>query len=257
MGLALALACASAACGDKDHYPPGGGGGVGAGGGSDRIDAGAPDAAVDAAQPVDAAIGILAGQLCNATDLRQPLACAAADMSGIDVVDVSSETSDLTDASGTFDLEVALRGNLTLRTGASDGAVRDALIPVAMWDGAGVRAPSIAQQAWDDLRDAISGTEAEGTASIVLYVRDGDGDPVAGADVIQPEGANPPYFDGAAADEWNLGTDTGAAGAAIVLSVPADTGTAQLSVVTGAGAPVDVIVPVEPGFLTWATVTVP
>jgi hypothetical protein len=259
-GVVLAAAlCAAAACGDKEHYPPGEGGGGGGGGGGDPIDADVPDAGPPDAAPPDAALQdastVLSGRLCRVSDLRQPLACAGAAPSGVDVVEVDSGASGTTDADGTFDLNVLLRGNLVLRTGAASAAARDGLVSLDHWQGGDLRVPSIAQADWDDLLAAFGGAESDGTGSIVVYVRDGDG-PAPGVTVNQPDGAGTaPFYDGANALDWAQGTDTGASGAALLLQVPA--GTAVVSVAVASGDPPEIIVPVEAGALTWAMLTIP
>jgi hypothetical protein len=256
VGMAVVvLVCALVGCGEDGHYPPGPGGGPGGGGGTDRIDADVrPDAEPsDAAILIDAAAGF-AGRLCDLVDLRQPLDCSGANLSGIDVVDPDSRASDLTDADGNFRLDVQLRADLALAVGVVDDDTRDAVVAAGMWDGGRVDAPRISQTSWDDLLVAIGAAEELGTASIVLYVRDRDGDPVAGAEVTPPAGAADPYYDTVAAEQWAQGEATGAFGAAILLSVPAD-GAAQLSVDLGAGAPRSVTVPVQAGMLSWARLT--
>lgn len=260
--LAVVL-CAAAACGDKEHYPPGGGGGGGGGAGSDRIDAGDDDPAdagaidaslSDAAELYDASL-VLSGQLCSVFDLRQPLTCSGAAPAGVDVVEIDSGASSTSDADGTFDLDIALRGNLVLRTGAGSATARDGLVSLDHWQTGDLRVPSIGQAGWDDLLAAFGGAESDGTGAIVVYVRDGDG-PAAGVTVNQPDGAGAaPFYDGDSAINWTQGTDTGAFGAALLLQVPA--GTAVISVAVASGDPPEVSVPVEAGALTWAMLTIP
>lgn len=261
--LAAALFSAAAACGDKEHYPPGegGGGGGGGGGGSDRIDAGddPPDGGVADAAPADAdlldASAVLSGRLCRVTDMRQPLACAGAPPAGVDVVEIDSGASGTSDADGGFDLDVQSRGNLVLRIGADSAAARDGLVPLDHWEDGDLRVPSIDQADWDDLLAAFGGAESDGTGSIAVYVRDGDG-PRAGVTVSQPAGAGAaPFYGGADALDWNQGTDTGPLGAALLLQVPA--GAAVVSAAVGAGDPGEITVPVEAGRLTWAILTIP
>lgn len=256
VGMAVVLlVCALVGCGEEEHYPPGQGGGPGGGGNTERIDADVrPDAEPsDAATSIDAASSF-AGRLCDLVDLRQPLDCSGANLSGIDVLDPDSRASDLTDSDGNFRLDVELRADLALAVGLDDADTRDAIVAAGMWDGGRVDAPRISQSSWDDLLVAIGATEQLGTASIVLYVRDGDGDAVAGAEVTPPAGAADPYYDTIAADQWAQGEATGAFGAAILLSVPAG-GAAQLSVDLGSGAPLSLTVPVAAGMLSWARLT--
>ena len=168
-------------------------------------------------------------------DLRQPLACSGAAPVGIDVVEIGSGASGTTDGEGGFALDVALGGNLVLRTGAASSAAHDGLVSLDDWQSGDLRVPSIPQAGWDDLLTAIAGSESDGTGAVVVYVRQGDG-PAVGVTVDQPAGAGAaPYYDGANAVNWAQGTDTGAFGAALLLQVPA--GTAVVTVAVGSGDP--------------------
>ena len=195
--------------------------------------------------------GLLSGRLCAALDLRVPLACPAADLSGIEVA--VGTASDLTGDSGTFDLDVPPAGDHLLLVSGGDTPVRASLFAASMWrDEDGLRAPTADLAAWDDLVALIAGVEPDGTASLALYIEDQNG-PIAGAEILPPDGSGQPYYDGGAPDEWNQGGLTSVYGAALIFAVPNFGGSAQLTIAVDA-ATYSATVPVRDDTLTFARV---
>jgi hypothetical protein len=239
---ALALAVL-AAC-SADHNPPAGGGGGGGGGTGGSADAGGSSGA-------DAAVDLV-GQLCDAPDLRDPLACRPSNLTGLDVTALPGAQTTTAAADGIFVVPGAAAAT-TLEVGTAAAATRDALIRVAAWRGSdGLVAPTISQIAWNSLIAGLAALEPDGSASIALYLVDATtGDPVVGAEVIAPAGtSNAPYYDGASAVDWPQGVGTGAAGAALLIGVAADAPTVTVVVVSGA-ATVELSVPVLADHLTF------
>jgi hypothetical protein len=232
--LAIALVFA-AGCPADDPPPPGGGGG---GGGGDAGSGG------DAGDQVS-------GRLCEAVDLRIPLACPAADLSGIDVA-AGAATATTGDA-GTFTLDIAPGAGLLIEVSGGDEPVRSAIFTTGMWSGDdGLRAPTANLAAWDDLVAALAGFEPDGTASIALYIEDQNG-PIAGAEIVPPDGSQMPYYDNGAPDEWMQGRLTSIYGAAVIFAVPSFGSSAELLVAVDA-ATYPVTVPVRDDTLTFARV---
>ncbi|HKE18462.1 MAG TPA: hypothetical protein VKB80_26470 [Kofleriaceae bacterium] len=241
-----------AGCEDADHNPPGEGGGApggGSSGGGGAADAGTADGGSNS----DGGSG-LSGQLCNVVDLRRPLDCLPAGLSGITVRDLASNASATTSASGNFTLAVDVDSNLVLTVGVGQDATRDALVPIGMWGGLGLRAPRVAQSVWDDiLTNDVGASETTGTATIAVYVVDLDGLSVSGAEVSTVSD-DPVFYDDDSMQGWSgVAAATGPRGAALILSVPAAT-TADL-VVTANGMTFNATVPVRADTLTWARVS--
>ena len=241
--LALFLA-AGCPADDAPPPPPGGGGGGGGGGGSGG---GEEDAGV-----YGDAGGRLTGRLCAAIDLRVPLACPSADLSGIAVA--AGSASSLTGDAGTFALDLDPDAVVLLSVSDGDTPVRPAIFSTGAWSGEdGLRAPTATLAAWDDLVATIGAIEPDGTASIALYVEDQAG-PIAGAEILPPDGSgDAPYYDDGAADAWSQGGLTSVYGAALLVAVPALGSTAQLTVVVDATT-YTVTVPVDEDRLTFARV---
>ena len=239
-----------AGCGDADHNPPGeGGGGGSGGGGGGGADAGTADGGGNS----DGGSG-LSGRLCNVVDLRRPLDCLPAALSGITVRDLASNASATTNASGNFTLAVDVDATLVLAVGLGQDATRDALVPVSTWGGLGLRAPRVAQSVWDDiLTNDVGASEITGTATIAVYVVDVDGLSVSGAEVSTVSD-DPVFYDDDSAQGWSgVAAATGPRGAALIMSVPAAT-TADL-VVTANSMTFSATVPVRADTLTWARVS--
>jgi hypothetical protein len=222
--------------------PPGGGGG--GGGGGDQ------DGGMGGDGGGDGGGGALVGRLCAAIDLRDPLECPIADLEGIPLT--SGELAATSDEDGDFALDAPADSNVFLTVGAGDESIRESAFATENWrdDDAGLRAPVIARDDWEQLLAAISGIEPDATASIVLYIVDENG-PVSGAEVVPQSGGDPPYYDGDAPDVWDQNGLTGPFGAAIILAVPVIDGTAALTVLVDAGV-FNVTVPVRDDTLTTA-----
>ncbi len=174
---------AATGCEDDEHFPPGEGGGPSGGGGSGQNDAGGggADAGTSDANTGDAG-PTLAGELCDVTDVRDPLACPNVDLNGIEVRAVDTSATDETDAQGNFRLSGEFDSDLLLSVGSKDDSTRLALVPVADWSPGGLRVPRVDLDIWDDLLGNLSTNEPDGTASIALYVvAQLDGLPVVGA----------------------------------------------------------------------------
>jgi hypothetical protein len=239
--LLLVALVAAAGCKADDTPPPGGGGGGGTGGGGGGGDA-------DAGDGGDGGAG-LSGRLCAAVDLRVPLACPAADLGGIAVA--SGDATATTGAAGTFALDVDSDVLVTMTGG--DQPVRDALFATSMWGGDdGLRAPAADLADWNDLVAAIAGFEPDGTASLALYLEDESG-PIAGAEILPPDGSQQPYYDSGAPDDWDQGGLTSIYGAALIFAVPSIGGSAELTVALDADT-YSVTVPVRDDTLTFARV---
>jgi hypothetical protein len=233
---------AAAACTGDDLPPPGGGGGGGTGGGG-QVDGGS--------QPGGDAGGRLVGTLCAALDLRAPLACPAVDLAGIPVEPAAGGPGDVSDADGDFALDLPADSNVLLRVGADAAAVRDSLAATGEWsDVEGLAIPTVRQDDWDDLLAIIGAVEPDGTASILLYIRDQAG-PVTGAEVLIDGTSQPPYYDDGGATSWDQIGPTGAHGAALIVSAPAISPTVPITVVVD-GTPYSGSVQVRPDHLTFA-----
>ncbi len=236
----LVLALLVAACKVDDMPPPGpgGGGGSGGGGGGGGGDAGNGDGGAG-----------LSGRLCAAVDLRIPLACPAADLGGVAVA--AGDAMATTAAAGTFTLDVD--GDVLVTMTGGDSPVRDALFATSMWSSEdGLRVPAADLADWNDLVATIAGFEPDGTASIALYLEDQSG-PIAGAEVLPPDGSQAPYYDSGAPDDWNQGGLTSIYGAALIFAVPSIGGAAQLTVAVDADT-FTVTLPVRDDTLTFARV---
>jgi hypothetical protein len=173
-----------------------------------------------------------------------------ADLEGIPLT--SGELAATSDEDGDFALDAPADSNVFLTVGAGDESIRESAFATENWrdDDAGLRAPVIARDDWEQLLAAISGIEPDATASIVLYIVDENG-PVSGAEVVPQSGGDPPYYDGDAPDVWDQNGLTGPFGAAIILAVPVIDGTAALTVLVDAGV-FNVTVPVRDDTLTTA-----
>jgi hypothetical protein len=248
--VAVVVLGAAAGCQDDEHFPPGEGGGSGGGGGSTQNDAGPADAGPDASTGDGGAT--LAGELCDVSDdVRAPLACPNADLSDIEVRAVGSTATDETDADGDFTLPGSFDGDDLLAIGTVDGSTRLSLARVDNWDLGSLRVPRVDTADWNQLIATIGTNEPDGSASIALYVvAQLDGLPVVGA-AVSTVSDTLVFYDAGAATEWDPLGGTGAFGAALILSVPADVDTVQVTV-----NDIDFPIPVRPDHLTWARVRV-
>jgi hypothetical protein len=245
---------AAAGCQDDEHFPPGEGGGPSGGGGSNQNDAGGGgsiDAGTGDAGTGDAG-ATLAGELCDVSDdVRAPLACPDVNLSDIEVRAVGSGANDETDADGDFTLSGDVEDADLLSIGTVDGDTRLSLAPVADWDLASLRVPRVDTADWNQLIATIGTNEPDGSASIALYVVNVEnGLPAAGV-AVSTVSDTVIFYDAGAADEWEPLGGTGLFGAALILSVPADVDSVQVTV-----NDVDFPIPVRPDHLTWARLRV-
>lgn len=239
--LVIALLVASGCAAEETPPPIGGGGGGTGGGGGGEEDAGPGADGGDR----------LAGKLCSAVDLRVPLACPAADLGGIDVS--SGDASATTGAAGDFSLDLAPDADVLVSIGGGDQPVREALFASAMWRAEGrLRAPAVDQEQWNQLVAGLSGLEPDGTASIALYIEDESG-PIAGAEILAPEGSQAPFYDSGAAEEWIQGGQTSGFGAVLIFAVPVFDPAAQIVIAVDT-ATYTVTVPIADDRLTFARV---
>lgn len=216
----------AAACADRrrDHFDPGdpsqGGGG---GGGEVRPDAG--EDALDAGTR-------LSGRLCPIADLRRPTFCGAADLTDVPVLAQPGFRGADVASDGEFVIEDAGQV-IRLEVATVDPTYHPSRVPIAPWSLEGeVVAPLIRETAWLDLLDALPAIEPDDSGSIALYLVDADGDPLAGATVVAPEGAsNPPFYGGASALDWQVGVDSGTSGAVLLVGVP--DGVAEITAAVG------------------------
>jgi len=121
------------------------------------------------------------------------------------------------------------------------------------WSGDdGLRAPAAHLAAWDDLVAAIAGFEPDNTASIALYIEDQNG-PIAGAEILPPDGSQQPYYDNGGPDEWIQGGQTSIYGAALIFAVPNFGPGAELTIAIDAST-YTATIPVRDDTLTFARV---
>jgi hypothetical protein len=193
----------------------------------------------------------MSGRLCSVVDVRVPLACPATDLTGIDLT--AGTATATTDDTGAFTLELAADADVVIGAVGGDDPVRAALFASEMWrDDDQVRAPIVKLTGWDPLLATIGAIEPDGTASIALYIEDQNG-PIAGAEVLPPDGSQAPFYDNGAADAWDQGGLTSGFGAALIFAVPSLASSVQLVVAVDAGA-FTVTVPVADDTLTFAHV---
>jgi hypothetical protein len=250
--VAVLVLWAAAGCGEDEHFPPGEGGGPSGGGGSTQSDAGPPDAGPDASSGDGGAA--LAGELCDVSDVREPLACSTGvDLFGIEVRAVGTEATDETNPAGEFRLPGDFPDDQLLSIGSQEDETRLALLSVSDWTLVEVRPPRVAQDVWDDLIALIGSNDPDDRAAIALYVinLESEGQPAIGATVSAVSGTVIFYDDDASLTGWSPSGATGTAGAALILSVPAEEGTVEITV---DGFPFEISV--EPDHLTWARVRV-
>ncbi len=241
---------AAAGCKDDEHFPPGEGGGPSGGGGSGQIDGGPADAGPDASTGDGGAT--LAGELCDVSDdVRAPLACPNVDLSDIEVRAVGSGATDDTDADGDFRLTGDVEDADLLSIGTVNGSTRLSLAPVADWDLASLRVPRVDTDDWNQLIATIGTSEPDGSASIALYVVNVENGLPAVDAAVSTVSDTLIFYDAGAATEWDPLGGTGVFGAALILSVPADVDTVQITV-----NDIDFPIPVRPDHLTWARVRV-
>jgi hypothetical protein len=254
---ALALAVAGVGCDPPPGDNPWGGGGGGmTGGGSGRADA-AANGYDDAGPGADAGAG-LSGKVCRVVDLRTPGACPTADVGGVTVKNLDDDTTTSTAADGPFALPAATQPLPALAIAELDPGDHPSRFRTSVdttGSAAGIVAPVMTETDWTALVLAIGASDPDGEAAVVVYVVD-EGGPVAGADVDAPIGTvQAPYYDNGGAQNWRSDLPgTGAAGAALILSVPASNANVTLTVSSG-GLVVSVTgVPVATATLTLVTV---
>ena len=250
--VAVLVLGAAAGCQDDEHFPPGGGGGPSGGGGSSQIDGGVgTDAGPDAGSGDAGAT--LAGELCDVTDVREPLSCSTGvGLAGIEVRAVGTDATDETNDAGEFRLGGDFPDDQLLTIGSLEDATRLALVPVRDWSLAEVRPPRVADDVWDDLIGLLDSDDPDDRAAIALYVisAESEGQPAIGATVSAVTGTVI-FYDDASLVGWSPSGATGTAGAALILSVPADQDTVEVTVDGNLFE-----IAVEPDHLTWARVRV-
>ena len=206
--LVLATVAVAAGCAaDETAWPvrPPGGGGIGSGTGGTGVDAGS-----------DASTGGT-GRLCVVRDLRFPDECPTTAADDGVVVRVAGGPSTTTDASGRFSLAVADDQVLEIADGSTT------LVPATARFEAGnaleVRAMLAAELA--EVVAAVGATDIDGLGTLVVYVDDAAGAPVAGVVFDPVAGATfAPRYDDGGATSWRADRGTGVAGVALLLGVP-------------------------------------
>jgi hypothetical protein len=244
LGLALgALGALALASGCKAEDRPGGPGSGGDGTDERSIDAATPDATPP---------GVLAGTLCALDDLRIPNLCGDADLTDVKIVAQPDAVEGRAEQGGDFAIADAADATL-LEIADGDADYHPARLAPAAWRGDdGLLAPIMAEVGWQALLDVLGVIESGGEGSVVVFVVDAGGAPVAGAELDEIIGAsNPPRYGGSMATIWLEGATTDSRGAVLVVGVPE--GDSDLVVRKGA-ASTAAVAPVVAGALTFAVV---
>lgn len=227
-----------AACKSADDYPPLNGGGGGGGGGFGTM--------VDAPR-ADTGLGdgtMVTGRVCLIPDLRTPTACATTGAANI-TVQLGTETT-MTSDDGMFSLTASGGTNLVWRASAS-GLV-SSTVPFSTAN----ILPIITADLYNDITSTNGVIINSGEGSLVLYVRE-TGAPLMGADVtIAPAATFLPMRDTNDPLTWVQGA-TGAAGVSWTPGVTQ--GTTTVTVAPGMGSPQAVMLPIDDGAITFATIT--
>jgi hypothetical protein len=250
-GLALILVAGATACVANPEHPPSSGGGLGSGGaspgGSSSSDAG-PGGQPD-----------IAGTLCQAVSLLDPLACPI----GINFAEVPVEAGGRTTtaaADGRFELGPVAGASAVIVAGAGDSAFRKTAVQVAL-DSAGtadLQIPLVRDEDWAELRAVVGFGEGLGDASVVVYpVDDRTLAPLAGVS-LQPIAGTAHYYDDGAALEWDQDQAVGTGQSAVILvtGVAVTSPSLQLTLQHGEREH-RVSVPIRAEAVTFATVSVP
>jgi hypothetical protein len=219
VSIGLAFGCNS----DPDRPPvrPGGGGPGGGTGGPDAAPAG--DAAPTTA---------VSGFVCPITDFRFPTACDPEQIVlGLEVVDLVSGNSDLTDSSGSFSIATDGGELANLVVAEQDLTRRTSLLPTDLVSGsASIIAPLMTAAEYDQLLLSLGVADADDTATIVVYPNSG-GTPAAGVDVVAPAGTTDVYYDSVDIVAFDSIGPTAAFGTILMFGVPLESGLTEFQIV--------------------------
>lgn len=241
--LALATVVSLAGCAAEDPWPvrPPGGGGTGSGTGGTGTDAGTDGG------------GSVSGRLCVVDDLTRPDACPVTDADEGVTVRVVGGPSTTTDASGGFTLPAPTQPQVIAI--ADDSTVLEPATAQVV-PGGGLALRAMRATAFDDLVTALQVTAIDGLGTIVLYVDDAAGDPLAGVLVEPVAGATfVPLYDDGGGTSWRSDLGTGADGVALVFGV--QPGVATVNATAPGAAPIVLAVPVRSDAITFVRTAAP
>lgn len=195
----------------------------------------------------------VSGHACIVFDLRNPGRCGEMqDVGGLHVVEVASGHDATTDGNGGF--------RIPLPEGSSGGVLRVAdnrtdrrisLVDLASAPSDNVLAPVIATQLWKVYLDALHVTEDPTRATIHIALA-GQGEIVGGAGAA---GVAQVLYNQGDSFVWNTLPPGDQTRAVLLVNVPADTGSATVSLTSRADKVLfDGSVPVQAGAITWLLV---
>jgi hypothetical protein len=179
----------------------------------------------------------VSGSICPVSDLRSPFACGQTPTNGTRIIERGSGKSALATATAAFHLQPKADMRTVLEVGFGQRAFQPSVVSVTLsrTGAEGVLVPMVPLRDWENLRAALGAASPDGSAALAVYVQR-QGRPVAGAQILGPPGMlNPIFYDGPSPLNWSTGA-TGAAGAGLLLGVPAQASTTEIVVIAPGGS---------------------